>query len=330
MKKYWYIYVVVLLLSTVLLTGCTRKTNDIVEQDQDDTQEVVEDLPQDDTESSSSFDTSEYTKEETTLGQASEYEYTIREIRAEEKTGYHQFEFTLSSRDGDAPTPLFTVTPILTKGVFRVSLTNIIDDNTSVTHSSGISVNKEGITGLTRIVTDSNTTRAYDIGVLGLNMYMVEVENDELGIWTFVVKVSYDTKYTPPSIDFGSTEFSPENQEIEGVTITQGAKITDYSYLYSSGIVKFTLEVSSGASNPIPSVTAAYDEEGILILTFPSLEQDKVSTWGSTIDLPSGLTVSISRAGEKSVYSFSGISNKKPFRLSASQSPNVVIVEIDV
>ena len=94
--------------------------------------------------------------------------------------------------------------------------------------------------------------------------------------------------------------------------------------------MKFSLEVASGASNPIPSLTAQYNDEGVLFVNFPSLEQDKVSQWGSVINLPAGVKVEISRTGQESVYMFSGINNRKPFRISASQSPNLVIIEIDL
>ena len=227
-------------------------------------------------------------------------------------------------------TPLFTVTPLPSKGVFRVSLTNIFDDNSTITHSKGVTINKGAITSLTRIVTDSDTTRGYDIGVQGNNQFKVDVTEEGSSTWVFSIKVSYDTNYTAPVIDFGSTEFSSEPQKIEGVTSQQGAKITDYSYIYSGGILKFSLEVASGASNPIPTLVAQYNDEGVLVVTFPSLEQDKVSQWGSVINLPAGVNVEISRTGQESVYMFSGINNRKPFRISASQSPNLVNIEIDL
>ena len=335
MKKHILIYLSLLLVCSLLLTGCTKKENE-TETESNDSQEIVEEESSDSKgddgveEETGSSDLEGFNKEAWVLGESSEYEYSIEEILAEEGVGYHVFKFTISSSVQEATTPLFTVTPILSNGVFRVSLTNIFDDNTSVTHSKGIVVNKSGITGLTRLVTDSDTTRAYDIGVLGLNKLKVEVENNDVGTWVFLVKVSYDSKYTAPTIDFGSTEFSSEVQEIEGVTVSEGAKILDYSFIYSSGVLKFSLEVASGASNPIPSANAAYNEDGQLVLTFPSLEQDKVSGWSKTISLPAGISAEILRSGDQSIYTFNGISNTKPFKLSATQSPNLVILEIDL
>jgi len=341
MKKRLYVYILVLILSSVLLSGCTKKESEetdtqtdtsVTEQEEIEEEKPEEEKPVEEKEESpqDSGNLEGFGKEKVVLGQASEFEYTLDSIEAKEGEGYYEFTFKISSSQEGAVTPLFTVTPLPSKGVFRVSLTNIFDDNSTITHSKGVTINKGAITALTRIVTDSDTTRGYDIGVQGNNQFKVDVTEEGSSTWVFSVKVSYDTNYTAPVIDFGSTQFSSEPQKIEGVSSQQGAKITDYSYIYSGGILKFSLEVASGASNPIPTLVAQYNDEGVLVVTFPSLEQDKVSQWGSVINLPAGVKVEISRTGQESVYMFSGINNRKPFRISASQSPNLVNIEIDL
>ena len=341
MKKRLYVYILVLILSSVLLSGCTKKESEetdtqtdtsVTEQEEIEEEKPEEEKPVEEKEESpqDSGNLEGFGKEKVVLGQASEFEYTLDSIEAKEGEGYYEFTFKISSSQEGAVAPLFTVTPLLSKGVFRVSLTNIFDDNSTITHSKGVAINKGAITALTRIVTDSDTTRGYDIGVQGNNQFKVDMQQEGDSVWIFSVKVSYDTNYSAPAIDFGSTEFSSEPQKIEGVTSQQGAKIVDYSYIYSSGILKFSLEVASGASNPIPSLTAQYNDEGVLVVTFPSLEQDKVSQWGSVINLPAGVKVEISRTGQESVYMFNGINNRKPFRIGASQSPNLVNIEIDL
>jgi len=342
MKKRLYVYILVLILSSVLLSGCTKKESEetdtktdtsVTEQEETEEEKPAEEKPVEEKEESPQDSSSleGFGKEKVVLGQASDFEYTLDSIETKEGEGYYEFTFKISSSQEGAVTPLFTVTPLPSKGVFRVSLTNIFDDNSTITHSKGVAINKGAITALTRIVTDSDTTRGYDIGVQGNNQFKVDMRQEgNSSVWIFSVKVSYDTNYSAPTIDFGSTEFSSEPQKIEGVTSQQGAKITDYSYIYSGGILKFSLEVASGASNPIPSLTAQYNDEGVLVVTFPSLEQDKVSQWGSVINLPAGVKVEISRTGQESVYMFNGINNRKPFRISASQSPNLVNIEIDL
>ena len=330
MKKKIFLYLLIILLSTVLLSGCTKKEEDVVEDEGQDTtqeEENTEDSPEDEDLGYLS-NPEEFTKVKQSLGESSDFEYTIESIESVKKEGYQEFLFDMSSSEEDVVTPLFVVEPLLDKGVLRVTIKNIFEDNTGITHSEGIKIDTGAITGIYRVITSLENTRIYDIGILANNPFKLELKENDTNNWTFSVKVAYDTKYTAPTVDYGSTEFSSDAQSIEGMTSEEGAKITTYSYSTSGGILKFMLAVASGASNPIPSVNAQYDEEGMLIVTFDSLESDKVPTWGSSISLPSGVTAFVSRSGESSVYKFGGISGKKPFKLSATQSPNQVLVEI--
>lgn len=331
MKKKIFLYLLVILLSTVLLSGCTKKDEDVVEDDgQDTTQEedVTEEESSKDEDLGYLSNPEDFTKVKQGLGESSDFEYTIESVESLKNEGYQEFLFEMSSTEEDVVIPLFVVEPLLDKGVLRVTIKNIFKDNTGFTHSEGIKVDTGAITGIYRVITSLENTRIYDIGILANNPFKLELKENDTNNWTFSVKVAYDTKYTAPTVDYGSTEFSSDAQSIEGMTSGEGAKITTYSYSTSGGILKFMFAVASGASNPIPSVSAQYDEDGMLIVTFESLASDKVSTWGSSISLPSGVTAFVSKSGETSVYKFGGISGKKPFKLSATQSPNQVIVEI--
>ena len=336
MKKNIFIYILVLLLSSVLLTGCTKKTEE--ESDTKDTvkneeeQESTEEESKEDEDLGYISDDEGFTKVKQSLGESSDFEYKMEKIGGSQQEGYHEFLFTVSSTQDGATVPYIVVEPVLASGFLRVTISNIFSDTTDISHTSGITVNKGAISTLTRTVTSAENTRVYSIGVSGTHTFKLELEESGDGTWIFAVKVSYDTKYSAPTIDYGSTQFSSDLQSIEGVTATQGAKISNYSYIYSGGILKFSIEVSSGASNPIPSVSGEYNESGILEIAFPSLETDKVAGWASSKSkaLAAGVTLSVSRSGESSVYSFSGISGNKPFKLSATQSPNLVIIEIDL
>lgn len=327
MKKNIFLYMLVILLSAVLLSGCTKKENEAVDQTEETVNEEEKEQ-EEETDLGYLSNPVDFTKVKQTLGESSEFEYTIESVESSKGDGYQEFLFEMSSSQEDAVTPLFTIEPFLDKGVLRVTLKNIFGDNTGLTHSEGIAVGTGAITGIYRTITSLENTRIYDIGILANNTFKLDLEESDSGNWIFSVKVAYDTSYQAPTVDFGSTEFSSDEQSIEGMTADQGAKVTTYSYSISGGVLKFALAVASGASNPIPSVNASYDDEGMLVVTFESLDSDKVSTWGSTISLPSGVSAFVSRSGETSIYKFGGISGKKPFKLSATQSPNQVIVEI--
>ena len=328
MKKNIFLYMLVILLSAVLLSGCTKKEDEVVDETEESSNEQeTKEEEKEDTDLGYLSNPDDFTKVKQTLGVSSEFEYTIQSVESSMEDGYHEFNFAVLPKESGASIPLFTVEPMYEKGVIRVTLKNIVSDSTGITHADGLAVNKGAVTGLYRAITSLENTRIYDIGVLANNPFNVYMTDDGDG-WVFFVKVAYDTDYKAPSIDYGSTEFSSDEQSIEGMTSDEGAKVTTYSYSISGGVLKFVYAVASGASNPIPSVTAMYDDEGMLVVTFQSLDSDKVSTWGDTISLPSGVSAFVSRSGETSVYKFGGISGKKPFKLSATQSPNQVIVEI--
>jgi len=340
MQKNIFIYLLVLLSCTLLLTGCTKKTDEdsntedtVVEEEQEEeSSEESEKKADEDEDLGYISDTDGFTKEKQSLGVSNSFEYKLEDVEGSQKDGYHEFLFTVSSTQEGATTPYIVVEPVWASGLLKITIQNIFSDTSGITHDKGITVNKGAISGLTRAVTSLENTRIFNVGVSGTHTFKLEEEDSGDGSWVVSLKVSYDTKYSAPTVDFGSTEFSSEQQSIEGVTSAEGAKISNYSYIYSGGILKFSLEVSSGASNPIPSVSGEYNESGVLEITFPSLEIDKVSGWTSSKSklLAAGVTLSVSRSGESSVYSFTGISSNKPFKLSASQSPNLVIIEIDL
>jgi hypothetical protein len=326
MMKRILIYVFVIFLSTMLLTGCTKKEKEVegdvaLEQEELEKEEGDMDL-------GDLSDPEEYTGSKQTLGEENDFEYTLVSLENVQGDGYHEFKFELNSLQEGATTPLVIVEPVLSKGVVKISFVNIVSDTTDFTHNDSLDINKGAITTLRRIATSVEDERVYEIGILTNNKFKLEEVNSSDGSWLFSLKVVYDLKYVAPDIDFGSAEFSSDMQSIEGMSVSDGVKIIDYSYLFSDGVLKFTFSVASGTSNPIPSVNAQYDDRGVLVVTFSSLELDRVSGWGHKIDLVSGVSVLVSREGESSVYEFTGISDMKPFRLSATQGPNCVVVEI--
>ncbi|HNR29116.1 MAG TPA: hypothetical protein PKL19_01900, partial [Candidatus Dojkabacteria bacterium] len=135
MKKRLYVYILVLILSSVLLSGCTKKESEetdtktdtsVTEQEETEEEKPAEEKPVEEKEESPQDSSSleGFGKEKVVLGQASDFEYTLDSIETKEGEGYYEFTFKISSSQEGAVTPLFTVTPLPSKGVFRVSLTN--------------------------------------------------------------------------------------------------------------------------------------------------------------------------------------------------------------
>lgn len=340
MKKQYTLYILILLVSAVLLTGCTKKEDGydtskvkVVGSDEqgDESNQQEQQVPQekkDDTDLGYLSDPSEFTKVKQTVGETSEGTFVIEDVADITQSGYHEIVFTVNSTGDIKVLPLVVVEPVLEKGVVRVTLNNIEKDSSGIPYQQSRDVNKGAIGGIYHAVTSKEKTSIYEVGIAGNNPFKLESNPLEEGRWSVSLKVAYDLKYSAPTMDLGSTEFSSEQQDISGMTSSDGAKVTSYSYSVSGDTLRFVFSVASGTSNPVPTVSASYDDENILNVTFESLESDKVNTWGKSITLPAGIVVDVSRSGENSVYRFGGIGGKNSFRLSASKSPNQVIVEI--
>lgn len=335
MKKRFLVYIPLILLCSILLTGCTKKDDDfgdkikmVDSENEEKETESKEEPKKDSTDLGYLSNPEEYAKSKKSIGELTDAEYTLESLDDSQSNGYHAFNFSVSTSTEGAPLPSFTVEPVLDKGVYRVTIRNISKDNSGIPYQQNRLVEKGAITGIYRAVTSTPKTAVYEIGFLGNNPFKLDYIETDTNSWNISVKVAYDLKYSPPTIDFGSTEFSNTEQKIAGMTASDGARIASYSYSVSGGVLKFVFSVASGTSNPIPSVEAKYDEMNILDVRFTSLQSDKVSTWGNSITLPGGIVVNVSRAGEVSSYRFGGIGGAKPFKLSASQSPNQVVVEI--
>ena len=335
MRKRFLVYIPLILLCSILLTGCTKKDEDFGEKiKMVDSQEENENTEKEEEPKTENGDLGylsnpdEYAKSKKSIGEVTETEYTLESLEDSSSNGYHAFNFNISTSTEGATLPSFTVEPVLDKGVYRVTIKNVSKDNSGIAYQQSRAVDKGAVTGVYRAVTSVPKTAVYEIGFLGNNPFKLDYIETEVNSWNISVKVAYDLKYSPPTVDFGSTEFSNTLQSIKGMTASDGARIASYSYSVSGGVLKFVFSVASGTSNPIPNVEAEYDEMNILDVRFTSLQSDKVSTWGSSITLPGGIVVNVSRAGEVSSYRFGGIGGAKPFKLSASQSPNQVVVEI--
>lgn len=328
--KRFFIYIPIILLCSILLTGCTKKDEEADIDENEKQEETQEEKNSDDDDLGYLSNPDEFTKQKKSIGEESELEYTINSLEDSQEKGYHSFTFDISTSAESPVLPFVTVEPVLDKGVYRVTIKGVVNDNSSIGYQQRRDVDKGAVTGIYRAVTSLPKTSIYEIGFLANNPFTLEYSESGTSGWTVTVNVAYDLKYSPPAIDFGSTEFSSDEQSITGMSAGDGVRISSYSYSVSGNVLKFVFTTASGTSNPIPSASAKYDAMNILNLEFPSLASDKVSTWGDKITLPSGISVFISRSGEKSIYSFGGIGGAKPFKLSATQSPNQVIIEIQL
>ncbi|HOT60791.1 MAG TPA: hypothetical protein PKW94_00615 [Candidatus Dojkabacteria bacterium] len=326
MKKIIFIIVILLLLGAGAYfifkkpkVEDTNNTDTTIEEEQDTEtkEEEKEELIIQDEEDFTGF-----SDDDQVIGVATEDLFNIESITDESKTGYHRFSFNLSTTGTDDP--YVTAKYNSSTGVIRVELNSIDSDKSGIGYQKDRAINKEGIIRLYHAVTSTADKEIYDIGLAKSTIFKLYKQSGD-GQLKVILDVKYPGEVTS-TIDLGSTEFSTELQDISGIA---NATIKSYSYSSSGGILKFVWSVTAEGENPIPSVTGEYLDDNTLSIKFTSLTLDRVVNAASSLTLPTGITIDSSKEGSASIYNFI-VGSKKEYKLSATTSPNQVILEIDL
>ena len=312
-------------------TNNTDKGSDTNQTQTDDTDTTDEDEDTDTDTTNSNEETTTpltgFSTESQTEGVASQSKFTIEDVTNTARTGYHEFVFSLSSTGTDDPYVIATYMSDL--GVIRIDLNQIEKDNSDIGYQKAVAINKEGISQLYHNVSSDQTEEIYDIGVSKSTAFKITTAKMSDG-WDIIVGVQYPGVVSTENLDLGSKEFGKTAQAIMGVDATKASTLSSYTYGSTSGVFKFVWNVSSSDTNPIPSVSAAYNAEHHLVVTFGSVKTDKVYLAVDGIALPGNLAMQTERAAEKSIYTFYGLTEDVNYKLSAGLSPNQVIVEIQL
>jgi hypothetical protein len=287
----------------------------IVEEDEGDLDDVVVD-------SSVTYSTNSQS-----VGEDTEELFTLDEIDILKGVNVMEMLFVFSGDDitEDSSIPV-SATNKSSLGTMEILINNVDADGTGMGFDDSKSVNREGITRLTKVVSGASNTVKYNLGFAKapqFHLYEPEVVGD-----TLVVKFSI--KYPGGEIatdDFGTTEFTSEDVSVESSTADNGVRISGYTYSATGGVLRYIYKTSTNTGSPIPSFEGTLGE-GVLTVTFPSISADVIysASEGGTVSLPGGVTLNITRSGNESVYEFVGVGTE--YKLYGVTSPNQVIVEV--
>ena len=324
MKKIIFIFVILLLLGAGAYfifkkpkVEDTSNTDTNVEEEQDTEIEEEEEVIIEE-----EGDFTGFSDDDQVIGVATEDLFNVESITDESKTGYHRFSFNLSTTGTDDP--YVTAKFNSSTGVIRVELYSIENDKSGIGYQKERAINEEGIIRLYHAVTSTADKEIYDIGLAKSTIFKLYKQSGD-GQLKVILDVKYPGEVTS-TIDLGSTEFSTDLQDIAGVA---NATIKSYSYSSSGGILKFVWSVTADGENPIPSVTGEYLDNETLSIKFTSLTLDRVVNAAGSLALPAGITIDSSKESSASIYNFI-VGSKKEYKLSATTSPNQVILEIDL
>ncbi|KUK67568.1 MAG: Uncharacterized protein XD87_0046 [candidate division WS6 bacterium 36_33] len=331
MKKKGFITILLLLAIGGLIFFLARKPKEEVELDEKEDTQVEEEVtekgeePKEEYEYTGDTDFTEFSSDTQVLGEETEATFAIEELEDVSRDGFHQFTFTLTT--GDEEEPFVTASYLSNMGVVRVDFQGISRDSTDIGYQQEREVDKEGVLKIYHNISADADQELYDIGVSRSTIFFLTSEQIEKGKWYVILQVKYPGA-ADVDVDLGSENFSEDDQSIVGVTAEDGATISSYSYSSGTGLLKLVWTVTSQVDNPIPSVSATYNEDDELVVTFDSLATDRVAAFGDTLTLPSSIIAEVERVGDSSVYTFTGLDEVREYKLSASLSPNQVILEI--
>jgi hypothetical protein len=289
-------------------------------------EEVIpeEEEPEEEYQYSGDTDFTEFSSDTQVLGEESEAEFAIEELEDVSRDGFHQFTFTLTTESEEEP--FVTASYLSNSNVVRVDFQGINSDSTGIGYQQERRIDQEGVLRIYHNISADADQELYDIGVSRSTIFYLTSEQIEKGKWYVILQVKYPGA-ADVDVDLGSEDFSEEDQSIVGVTAEDGATISAYSYS-GTGLLKLVWTVTSQVENPIPSVSATYNEDDELVVTFDSLTTDRVAAFGDILTLPSSIIAKVERVGDSSVYTFTGLEEVREYKLSASLSPNQVILEI--
>ncbi|MCD4756510.1 hypothetical protein K8R20_02765 [bacterium] len=263
-----------------------------------------------------------FSSEPQTIGSTSDTQYSLDDISVKKGAEYVEIVFTLNSEEeGEFEVEVFNNSRL---GVLEMRVKGVDKYNASLSYGSKMGVDHEGISSFSKVIESVELEERFYLGCSkDVKFYVSDVVSSSDGSMVVKVFVQYPGGEMS-GLESGSKEFGDENLSFDGNDAAGGAKIFDYDYIYSSGSLKFNVQVSSESDVVIPSFESEL-KDGVLSVVFPSLASDSVYSWGSTIELPMGVVLEISRGGSESTYTFSGI---KSYRVFGEGNPNQVVIDM--
>jgi len=281
-------------------------------------------------------DFSEFSTTSQSLGsqadEDSETEYSLNRVTDSSENGFHRFVFELESKDNSLESPYVEARYLSSNGSIRVDLNMTTSDSSGIGYQEARSIDKEGVIRLYHNVSSDQTEELYDVGISSETTFYLYGDDKGNGVWEVILEVKYPGE-SNVDIDTGSSDFSKEDQSIEGAGVEDGSKVTAYSYTATGGILRVIFTVSGSSTEPIPSAAASYEDSGsseeILTLRFTEIYSDTVAKMPAALSMPGGITMVWQMNGSnESVYTFEGAT--KEFKLTAGTNPNQVILEIQL
>lgn len=322
--KFLVFCILILLVSSFLLTGCKKQEEEVVENKKEDAIEQEDEKETVEQENVKAGDFSQFSNQDQEIGNVGNDTYVISSFSEKSMEGFHRFIFEVEGSD-NLPNVFASYRAEI--GSVRLVFKEIEEDNSGLGYQKSYDIDREGIVRVFHNISPNEREEVYDIGVAKSTEFLLHSEKNEEGKWRINLDVRYPGEIEV-EIDKGSQEFGEQEQEIQGATSSDGARITNYSFGVEDNVFRFIWTVRGSEEKPIPQVRARYNDEDDLIVTFPDLDSDYIGRDSNEVPLIGNVQEVIwKRTGNETIYRFV-LNQKKDFKLISSLSPNQVILEI--
>ncbi len=325
--KILFLCLLVLLVSSFLLTGCTRIDEKVSKDEEKNVEEKTEE--EDDTDENEDVvvgDFSKFSSENQEIGTLSVDMYSITSLKNEPMNNFHRFSFEV---EGGRNLPNVSVGYKAELGALRILFKNIQEDNSGIGYQRAVDINEDGVVRIYHNISPHESEEIYDIGITKSTQFFLHSEKLGDDKW----KINIDVRYPGDiemEVDTGATEFSSEDQSLEGAVSSDGARITNYSFGVEDEVFRFIWTVRGSNEKPIPQVKAGYNSDDELVVRFTDLDSDYIGKDSNEVSLIGGVEkVLWNRVGNESIYRFV-LNQKRDFRLRSFLSPNQVVLEIEL
>ncbi len=339
MKDKRLLSVGVILLSSLLLIGCSDKANDVDEVDSDPTElityETEDDQEWDRTginEDSTPVvpndaDLEGFSTAKQQVGVEGEAQFELESMRTTDEVNYYRIamRFGVTTEDYNAESiPLVTAEYSSAKSAVVLRIAGLSKDSSGIGTMQSRDISKNGLTRVYHAVSGTAGVAVYEIGSTDRPEFKLSRDSADDSV------VYLDIKY--PNLNGDTTtsngkndEFSTTRQGIDGGTSDNGAGISRFSWLSSGGVLSVVFEVKGDSQEPTPEAYAEY-VDGKLNLVYVDLSSPMSRTAQSYTVAGAG-RVSMEPSGTTYTYIFEEVADK-PFRLNRNLSPNQVVLEI--
>ncbi len=316
MKKKKLHFFLLILLASLVLTGCTQEDEEV--EDITETLVSIGDSQAQPREKEVEV-IPDFTSAEQEIGESSEKPYSLTHVRDTEMPGFHRIVFEIEGEEEPNVVASYDDESTSIHLVFN----SLMQDDAQLGDDGNLDINRDCVLGVMRLDSDEENVGMYRVRLSDFEAFRLYGQELDESSWSVFLDIQY----------LGLEEEEEEVIESDSKTIgdavaSDGARIVSYYYEIDQNVFRFVWGSRTSESESVPEVKGRHNADGDIIIVFPDLESDYIAIDAHEIEL-SGIIkgISWSRTDGESMYKFD-LQEKRDFELKSDVDSDEVILEI--